>query len=96
MKKVGSKPKPKKIKFCVVHLKFSEPNDIKNLEVIKKLTGTSVATKAVNEALLNYPMYVKKSDALNDELMKVNRDFEQQQIKLDTVKRAFAIINDTK
>lgn len=96
MKSKGNKvKKPIKLKHCIVHVKFESKQDLENLELIKKLTGANVATKAVNEALLNYPQLVKKSDSLNTELMKVNREFENQSYKFDTVKRAFAIINET-
>jgi hypothetical protein len=88
------KKEPVKPKHCIVHLKFENKNELENLEQIKKLTGMTVGTKAVAEALANYPQVSKRADALNSELQKVNRDYEQLANKFDTVKRAFRIVNE--
>ena len=98
MKKANSIKKKKqtaKPKHFIVHLKFENKNELDNLEQIKKLTGMSVGTKAIAEALVNYPNVSKRADALNSELQKINREFESMQMKFDTVKRAFKIINET-
>jgi len=89
-----SKKEPAKPKHCIVHLKFENKNELENLEQIKKLTGMTVGTKAVADALANYPQVSKRADALNSELQKVNRDYEQLANKFDTVKRAFRIVNE--
>lgn len=88
------KKEPVKPKHCIVHLKFENKNELENLEQIKKLTGMTVGTKAVAEALANYPQVSKRADALNSELQKVNRDYEQLENKFDIVKRAFRIVNE--
>jgi len=89
------KKEPVKPKHCIVHLKFENKNELENLEQIKKLTGMTVGTKAVAEALANYPQVSKRADALNSELQKVNRDYEQLANKFDAVQRGFKILIET-
>jgi hypothetical protein len=91
----SSKKKPAKPKHTWIHLKYETADELEFLENIKKLTGIKVGTKAVQEALINYPKLVKRSDGLNHELIKVNREHEQLTNKMEAIRRAFSFINDT-
>jgi len=92
MKKTTIKKKPVKLEPQWIKLKLIQPKEIEVLETIKKLTKEKTASKAVYEALVNYPQISKRADGLNAELQKVSRDYEQLSMKFDTVKRAFKII----
>jgi hypothetical protein len=86
-KTIPVKPKPTWIK-----IELTEQSEIEKLEEIKRITKMTVTSKAVWEALLNYPKVLKRADGLNDELMKVNREHEQVINKFETVQRAFSIV----
>lgn len=95
MKKISTPKKkvPVKPKATWIKILLTEQKEIDTLELIKKLTRMNVTSKAVYEALVNYPNVCKRADGLNDELQKVNREYEQINNKFETVQRAFKIIN---
>ncbi len=64
-----------------IHLVFETPEDFILLNEIKKLTGYGVSKKAIIDALRQFPHFVKKSDFLNDEYIKINRELELVQLK---------------
>ena len=84
--KTRKQPKPEP---ALVKCKFETSHELQVLESIKKITGEKTGTKAVMEALQNYPNLVKKADALNTELIKVNREHESLQLKVENIKNSF-------
>ena len=88
------KSKGTKIKKAVVHVILTEKKQLDNFDVVKKLVGTNVGTKAIEEVLVNYPQLVKKADALNFELQKLNREHEVLLMKVEQIKRGFDAVNN--
>lgn len=94
MRKTTNKKKPVKLEPQWIKIQLKEPKEIQLLETIKNLTKEKTASKAVYEALENYPNVCKRADGLNAELQKVNREYEQLSMKFGTVQRAFKIVNE--
>lgn len=94
MKKTTNKKKPVKLEPQWIKIQLKEQKEIQLLETIKHLTKEKTASKAVYEALENYPQISKRADGLNYELQKVNREYEQLSMKFATVQRAFKLINE--
>lgn len=90
MKKQSNKAKkPTKPEPALVKINFTTNEELKLLDTIKKITKEKTGTKAVMEALQNFPNVVIKADALNVELIKVNRDYENLQLTVENIKRSF-------
>jgi hypothetical protein len=70
----------------VIHIVFENEDEKKLLDEIKKLTGFTVNKKAILDALKQFPMFVKKSDFLNKELINVNRHFEKTKLDNEILK----------
>lgn len=91
----GKGKQPAKPVQTLVKFFLTEKHDIDALNEVKKISRTEVSSKAVIEALHNYPKLVKRADGLNSELQKINRDHEQVVRDMETVRRAFNIIIGT-
>lgn len=90
MKKQSNKAKkPTKPEPALVKINFTTNEELKLLDTIKKITKEKTGTKAVMEALQNFPNVVIKADALNTELIKVNREHESLQLKVENIKNSF-------
>lgn len=88
----GKAKQPPPPEPVLVKMYFESRQEIELLEKIKSLTNQKAGTKAIMEALINYPNVSKRADALNDELRKVNREYETLENKWDTVKRGLSLI----